>query len=112
MAELFIKQAKNYAEGRPSYPPELFEFIASKTSCQDLAWDVGTGTGQAAQSVSFFFPFLLLKVVAFFSEYGILGKIHFGHFYHHRNIRSLLYDISCLKYWEQIQPTQIPLRNF
>jgi hypothetical protein len=84
MAELFIKQAENYAEGRPSYPPELFEFIASKTSCQDLAWDVGTGSGQAAQSVSFFFPFLFLKSCSLFSEYGILGKIHFGgHFYHH-----------------------------
>ncbi|XP_059459191.1 uncharacterized protein LOC132188684 [Corylus avellana] len=52
MAELFIKQAENYTEGRPSYPPELFEFIASKTSCKDLAWDVGTGSGQAAQSLA------------------------------------------------------------
>jgi hypothetical protein len=53
MAELFIKQAENYAEGRPCYPPELFDFIASKTPSQDLAWDVGTGNGQAARSVSF-----------------------------------------------------------
>lgn len=64
MAELFIKQAGHYAEGRPSYPPELFEFIASKTPSQDLAWDVGTGNGQAARSVSFFFPFLL-EIAAF-----------------------------------------------
>ncbi|XP_059428133.1 uncharacterized protein LOC132161932 [Corylus avellana] len=52
MAELFIKQAENYAEGRPCYPLELFEFIASKTPSQDLAWDVGTGNGQAAQSLA------------------------------------------------------------
>ena len=52
MANLFIKQAKQYAEGRPSYPPELFQFIASKTPEHDLAWDVGTGSGQAARSVS------------------------------------------------------------
>ncbi|KAE7999262.1 hypothetical protein FH972_003713 [Carpinus fangiana] len=52
MAELFVNQAGHYAEGRPSYPPELFQFIASKTPCQDLAWDVGTGNGQAARSLA------------------------------------------------------------
>lgn len=51
MADLFVKQAKEYSETRPSYPPELFEFIASKTPGYDLAWDVGTGSGQAATSV-------------------------------------------------------------
>ena len=30
MAELYIKQAEQYAEGRPCYPPEMFDFIASK----------------------------------------------------------------------------------
>ncbi|XP_041026404.1 putative methyltransferase DDB_G0268948 [Juglans microcarpa x Juglans regia] len=52
MSELFIKQAAEYAEGRPSYPSELFEFIASKTPCKDLAWDVGTGSGQAARHLA------------------------------------------------------------
>ncbi|XP_071723643.1 uncharacterized protein [Rutidosis leptorrhynchoides] len=52
MAQLFIKQAKQYAETRPSYPPELFRFIASKTPFHDLVWDVGTGSGQAAQSLA------------------------------------------------------------
>ncbi|KQK04108.1 putative methyltransferase DDB_G0268948 [Brachypodium distachyon] len=47
MANLFLKQAKQYAATRPAYPPELFEFIASKTARHDLAWDVGTGSGQA-----------------------------------------------------------------
>lgn len=53
MAELFVKQAKQYAATRPGYPLQLFRFIASKTPSRDLAWDVGTGSGQAAQSVSF-----------------------------------------------------------
>ncbi|KAF2289298.1 hypothetical protein GH714_034286 [Hevea brasiliensis] len=52
MAELFVKQAKQYAEGRPNYPEELFQFIASKNPAKDLAWDVGTGSGQAAQSLA------------------------------------------------------------
>ncbi|XP_061367583.1 uncharacterized protein LOC133310636 [Gastrolobium bilobum] len=64
MAEQFAKQGKHYvegrpsylaqqyAEGRPSYPPQLFQFIASKTPSHQLAWDVGTGTGQAAISLA------------------------------------------------------------
>ncbi|OVA11600.1 Methyltransferase type 11 [Macleaya cordata] len=52
MAELFNKQAKEYSQTRPSYPPELFRFIASKTPNHDLAWDVGTGSGQAAVSLA------------------------------------------------------------
>ncbi|XP_061367576.1 uncharacterized protein LOC133310631 [Gastrolobium bilobum] len=52
MAKLFVKQAKQYAEGRPSYPSQLFQFIASKTPSHHLAWDVGTGTGQAAISLA------------------------------------------------------------
>ncbi|XP_020085899.1 putative methyltransferase DDB_G0268948 [Ananas comosus] len=52
MAELFRKQAEKYAEARPTYPPELFQFIASKTARHDLCWDVGTGSGQAAVSLA------------------------------------------------------------
>ncbi|KAL3533631.1 hypothetical protein ACH5RR_007152 [Cinchona calisaya] len=52
MAELFINQAKQYSTGRPTYPEEVFQFIASKTPCHDLAWDVGTGSGQAARSLA------------------------------------------------------------
>ncbi|KAF5938106.1 hypothetical protein HYC85_025612 [Camellia sinensis] len=52
MADLFHKQAKQYAETRPNYPEEVFQFIASKTPSHDLVWDVGTGSGQAAKSLS------------------------------------------------------------
>ncbi|KAI4341235.1 hypothetical protein MLD38_025983 [Melastoma candidum] len=52
MADYFLKQAKQYALARPNYPPELFRFIASKTPIRDLVWDVGTGSGQAAQSLA------------------------------------------------------------
>lgn len=63
MANLFLKQAKQYVATRPSYPPELFDFIASKTPRRDLAWDVGTGNGQAAASVG---PLMLLLSCFFF----------------------------------------------
>ncbi|GKV41703.1 hypothetical protein SLEP1_g49201 [Rubroshorea leprosula] len=52
MANLYINQAKHYAVGRPGYPKQLFQYIASKTPSHDLAWDVGTGTGQAARSLA------------------------------------------------------------
>ncbi|EPS63915.1 hypothetical protein M569_10867 [Genlisea aurea] len=52
MADLFLKQPKEYAEGRPAYPQQLFDFIASKTPSHHLAWDVGTGSGQAARSLA------------------------------------------------------------
>ena len=77
MAELFIKQAENYADGRPCYPQELFEFIASKTPSHDLAWDVGTGNGQAARSVSFHFSFppIYIYMVFFFFFFGISYRV-------------------------------------
>ena len=80
MADLFIKQAEQYAEGRPSYPPELFEFIASKTPSHDLAWDVGAGSGQAAQSVSFFSRSIRLNNNFVFVFVGSFcsNKIHFS----------------------------------
>ncbi|MCD7473093.1 hypothetical protein HAX54_014681 [Datura stramonium] len=52
MAGLFSQQAHLYCKARPSYPHELFNFIASKTPCHNLAWDVGTGNGQAAKSLA------------------------------------------------------------
>jgi SAM-dependent methyltransferase len=44
----FRAQAQLYAEYRPDYPAELFEFIASAAPRRKLAWDCATGNGQAA----------------------------------------------------------------
>ncbi|KAG1346307.1 Embryo-abundant protein EMB-like [Cocos nucifera] len=52
MAGLFVKQAAIYAEARPSYPHEWFAKLASLTAHHKLAWDAGTGNGQAAVSVA------------------------------------------------------------
>ncbi|KAI0520056.1 hypothetical protein KFK09_007521 [Dendrobium nobile] len=48
-------QTKFYASIRPNYPPELFDFVASKAPSRRLAWDAGTGSGQAALSLSSLF---------------------------------------------------------
>lgn len=52
MAGLFDRQADVYARVRPTYPSELYEKLAGLTPCHGLAWDVGTGSGQAAIGVS------------------------------------------------------------
>lgn len=44
----FSEQAKEYARHRPTYPAAMFAYLASLASATDLAWDCGTGNGQAA----------------------------------------------------------------
>ena len=44
----FSRQARQYARYRPSYPNELFAYLASLCADHQLAWDCGTGSGQAA----------------------------------------------------------------
>lgn len=44
----FSADASSYARFRPGYPPALFEWLASVAPDRRLAWDCGTGSGQAA----------------------------------------------------------------
>jgi SAM-dependent methyltransferase len=44
----FSAQAKEYAQHRPVYPVEMFDYLASLAPSRELAWDCGTGNGQAA----------------------------------------------------------------
>lgn len=46
--DLFSPVASTYAEFRPVYPTSLFSWLATLTPRRRVAWDVGTGTGQAA----------------------------------------------------------------
>lgn len=44
----FSEQAKEYARHRPTYPAAMFDYLASLAPTKELAWDCGTGNGQAA----------------------------------------------------------------
>ncbi len=44
----FSEQAGDYARYRPDYPEALFAFLAKSVTQHELAWDCGTGNGQAA----------------------------------------------------------------
>lgn len=48
----FSGHAGEYAKYRPNYPPELFAWLALHSPGNDLAWDCGTGNGQAALALA------------------------------------------------------------
>lgn len=48
----FSAQAKAYAKFRPRYPAVLFHYLAVRSPGTQLAWDCGTGNGQAAAGLA------------------------------------------------------------
>jgi ubiquinone/menaquinone biosynthesis C-methylase UbiE len=51
----FSKQSDIYVKYRPHYPTELYSYLASLTKSHQLAWDCGTGNGQAAIGLAGFY---------------------------------------------------------
>jgi len=54
-ADHFSRDSSAYAKFRPVYPPELFQWLATLPARQSVAWDCGTGTGQAATMLTPYF---------------------------------------------------------
>lgn len=48
----FSGHASAYAEARPGYPPELFDWLADVAPGRALAWDAGCGNGQASRGLA------------------------------------------------------------
>jgi ubiquinone/menaquinone biosynthesis C-methylase UbiE len=48
MKDNFSTDADKYAQFRPAYPQELFDFLVSLVHHRERAWDCGTGNGQVA----------------------------------------------------------------
>jgi SAM-dependent methyltransferase len=44
----FSSHSEQYAQYRPKYPDEIYAYLASLAPRRSLAWDCGTGNGQAA----------------------------------------------------------------
>ena len=59
-ADHFSGHAAEYAKARPTYPPELFKWLASIAPARDVVWDAGCGSGQASVALAEHFA----KVVA------------------------------------------------
>ena len=48
----FSARAADYASSRPRYPSALFAWLATIAPRRTLAWDCGTGNGQAATALA------------------------------------------------------------
>lgn len=51
----FSRHAGQYAQYRPKYPDEIYAYLASIAPGHSLAWDCGTGNGQAAIGLAKYF---------------------------------------------------------
>jgi len=55
----FSSTAAGYASHRPGYPVALFEWLGQVASRRAVAWDCGTGSGQAAVALAEHFDFVV-----------------------------------------------------
>lgn len=55
----FSRQSAEYSKFRPRYPDSLFEYLASISPSQKVAWDCATGNGQAAVALASFFDHVI-----------------------------------------------------
>jgi SAM-dependent methyltransferase len=63
-AALFSSVAREYANFRPGYPPELFAWLAEVAPARDAAWDCGCGSGQASTALAGYFSLVHATDVA------------------------------------------------
>ena len=52
MKDNFSTRSAQYAQFRPTYPGNLFDFLQSIVPSTDSAWDCGTGNGQVARQLA------------------------------------------------------------
>jgi len=58
-ADHFTAVSAHYAHSRPTYPDELFAWLAATCAGRALAWDVGAGNGQASIALAAHFDRVL-----------------------------------------------------
>jgi SAM-dependent methyltransferase len=57
-AGLFSTVAREYANFRPGYPPELFAWLARNCQARRAVWDCGCGSGQASTALAEYFDYV------------------------------------------------------
>lgn len=55
----FSEQSQDYLKFRPDYPKEMYQYLASLVLEHELAWDCGTGNGQAAAQLANYFNLVI-----------------------------------------------------
>jgi trans-aconitate methyltransferase len=51
-ADHFSQQSDAYKIFRPTYPAEVFDWLAQTAPARELAWDCGCGNGQATRDLA------------------------------------------------------------
>lgn len=57
--DYFSENSEEYNKFRPTYPAELFIYLASVSKQHQKAWDCATGTGQSAISLSDYYTMVI-----------------------------------------------------
>ena len=57
--DYFSGHAASYADARPTYSDDLFQFLAEQSPSRSRAWDCATGNGQAAYSLASYFDHVI-----------------------------------------------------
>ena len=79
--DYFSIQSKQYSQYRPNYPDKLYRYLLSECRDRKLAWDAGTGNGQAAKELSIYFEQVCAtdisgsQILNSFSESNITYKV-------------------------------------
>ncbi|HUR64718.1 MAG TPA: class I SAM-dependent methyltransferase [Chitinophagaceae bacterium] len=73
MKDNFSGQASSYAQYRPGYPTELFDFILAQTKKRDWVWDCATGNGQTAKELA---PYFKKVFATDISEKQLANAVH------------------------------------
>lgn len=55
MKDNFSSSSALYAQFRPTYPDELYDFLLPLVASKTTAWDCGTGNGQVASVLAEYF---------------------------------------------------------
>ncbi len=69
----FNKHASVYAQFRPTYPVEIYEYLRTVSPSNELAYDVGTGNGQCAVALSEYFKYVIASDL---SKEQIANAVH------------------------------------
>ncbi len=79
--DYFSIQSLQYSQYRPNYPEKLYRYLLSECRDRKLAWDAGTGNGQAAKKLSIYFEQVCAtdisssQILNSFSESNITYKV-------------------------------------
>src|SRR5258706_7303168 len=52
MKDNFSKVSERYAQFRPTYPKEIFDYLTSLVTNHETVWDAATGNGQVARGLA------------------------------------------------------------